>query len=426
MSGPEYRPAKAGRLLFLNRSYWPDTEATGQLLTTLCESLADRWNVEVVAGKPNVVAVSAESPMDWENVRSRNGVGISRVPHWTLPKRRLLFKALNYISFARATRTLLRRMERPDVVVFETDPFLLAFEADRLRERTGCRLVGYLQDIYPDVAVALKRIPDAWPVRRLRQRLFDVYRRCDRIIVLSADMRQLLLDGGLSGDRVEVIPNWADTQVIQPQSHNNEFRRRHNLLGQFVVMYSGNLGLTQRLEQFLAAAQLLTDQRQIQFVFVGNGSQRTQLERSARDRLLSNVQFLDYQPMSELSDSLSAANLHLIPLTAELNRCLMPSKLYGILAAGRPFLTNAMPETELHSIATQHLVGLTVPPDSPQAVADTIRNAAADPTTLDEMGQRARRLATEQYTRTRVIEQFHDMLTSVLDDSPAKGHRVNA
>lgn len=399
------------RVLFLNRSYWPDNEATGQLLTALCEGLADDFDVHVLAGQPNA---TQQADADWQQQTVRNGVTIHRVQHSQFPKRSMLLKALNFVSFVLACRRKILTLPRPDIVVFETDPFLLPFVANRLQRKTRCRMVGYLQDIYPDVAVALRKVRNSWLIRRLRKRLFDIYARCDRMVVLSTDMKQLLLDGGISEGRIRIIPNWADTEAIKPIPHDeNPFRKQHNLQDRFVVMYSGNLGLTQRLEDFVEAAALLQDQPEIVFLLIGRGARKDDLQRKVAELGLTNVRFLDYQPLEQLAESLSAADLHLIPLTAELSRCLMPSKLYGILAAGRPYLTNAPETSELYQITTEHACGLVVPARSPAAIADAVYSACDKTTTLQQKGTAARRLAESQYTKLKAIQSFSNLLSEV-------------
>lgn len=400
-------------VLFLNRSYWPDVEATGQLLTKLCEGLTQDFEVGVLAGRPNAI-VNNLDVSDWNNVTEKNGVHIHRVAHTQFPKRNLVGKAFNFLSFALASHSALRTIAAPDVVVFETDPFLLAFAANRLQKRTNCRMIGYLQDIYPDVAVALGTVANNWAVRRLRSALFDIYRRCDRMVVLSQDMADLLTDGGVAAERISIIPNWADTHSIVPVLGPSRFREQHQLGDRFIAMYSGNLGLTQRLEEFVQAASLLKDRADILFCFVGRGSQENVLRGLVTANGLTNVRFFDYQPQGELTHSLTAANLHLVPLTRELSRCLMPSKLYGILAAGRPYLTNAPAGSELHAISTTHHVGLTVEPGSVQAIAARILWAADHPAELENMGRNARQLAESEYTEQHSITKFRTVLQHVL------------
>lgn len=397
------------RILFLNRSYWPDTEATGQLLTALCEGLADQFDVHVLAGQPNVSSTKS----DWQKTDQRNGVTIHRVRHTTLSKRTMLLKGINFLSFVAACRKQVRLLPQPDVVVFETDPFLLPFVADRFRRRSNCHMVGYLQDVYPDVAVALGKVSNNRVIRKLRTKLFEIYRRCSRMVVLSKDMKQLLLDGDIAEENTAIIPNWADTQQIVPIETGNQFREKFGLQNKFVAMYSGNLGLTQRLEEFVEAAAILQDDPEIQFVFVGQGARKPNLQAQADALGLKNILFCDYQPLEQLSHSLSAADLHLVPLTAELSRCLMPSKLYGILAAGRPFLTNAPENSELFEITRTHNVGFTVQAGSASEIAAAIRSAKNNRDLLQQMGRRARCLAEQQYTKAHSVAAFAKLLTDV-------------
>lgn len=398
----------------MNRSYWPDMEATGQLLTQLCEALADEFQVEVIAGQPN--SVSADTPADWKQRTVHNGVRIHRLRHLQLPKRNLLLRMANYLSFQWSVRRMLKRIGRPEVLVFETDPFTLAKEAGRLMNRQPIRVVGYLQDIHPDVGVALGKVQESSFVRTLRRDLFDVYHRCVRMVVLSEDMRQLLLDDGLAEQRVHVIPNWADVQRIRPLEGPNAFRQKHGLADKFVVMYSGNFGMTQRLDHFVQAAALLADDPRIHFVFVGRGSLEQALKQQVQRLGLQNVTITGYQPLSTLNVSLNAADLHLVPLTAQLTRCLMPSKLYGILAAGRPLLTNAPAESELHRLTVQNQVGLVVQPQQIDQIGQKIRWAVDHPDQLRQMGRNSRDLALRQFTFEHSLQKFRQMLHSVLSD----------
>ena len=404
------------RILFLNRSYWPDSEATGQLLTELCESLADEFDVHVLAGQPN-----AASEENWRDEPIRNGVTIHRVSHTVLPKSNMLLKAINFVSFAAACRRQIMKLPTPEIVIFETDPFLLPFVADRLHRKSGVPMIGYLQDIYPDVAIALGKVKNSWFIRKLRHKMFSVYKRCERMIVLSTDMKQLLLDSGIKEDRIGIVPNWADTNVIRPiPREENRFLQRESLQDKFVVMYSGNLGLTQRLEEFVEAAALLKAEQDIVFVFVGRGARKASLQEMAESMQLTNVRFLDYQPKTELSHSLSAADLHLVPLTRQLSQCLMPSKVYGILAAGRPYLTNAPKESELHQLTKTRNAGLSVEPGSSEDIATIILESKSDPEALQAMGRRCRILAESLYTKNHGTKAYTQLLLNIVDRADEK------
>ncbi len=402
----------------LNRSYWPDAEATGQLLTELCEGLVDRFEVHVVAGQPlqNPTGVAFRR---WGTERHK-GVTIRRVWHTTLPKRWMIFRLVNLVTYLLGAAWAVVWSRRPDVVVVETDPPLLCL-LGWLMQRRGARLVVYLQDIYPDLGVAIGKIPDAWWTGILRRWMFATYRRADRVVVLSRDMRRRILDGDVSLDKITCVPNWIDTSRLQPQKSGNPFRDEHlqSIDGtrpkpRVLVMYSGNMGLCQRLEDVLDAAERLKDHSEVSFLLVGDGASRRRLEADARRRGLDNVRFLPYQPIERLAESLSAADIHLVPLDPRVSDCLMPSKLYGILASATPVLAIASADCELAEIVRQHGIGRTAAPGDPDGIATAILEMVADHEHLRQMGQRARRLAEEQYDRRYATARFGRLLGEVL------------
>jgi glycosyltransferase involved in cell wall biosynthesis len=415
MSGkmPEKR-----RVLFLNRSYWPDAEATGQLLTELCEDLAPWLDVTVIAGQPNDNPTG--SAFRRRGTEIHQSVRVRRVWHMRFPKRFLPGRIINYVSFLVAAFWAALWVERPDVAVVETDPPLLCLIGWYLQRVRGAKLVCYLQDIHPDIGIALGKLRDRWPLRLLRRLLFHVYRHADRVIVLSRDMRDRVVKSGVDAARVDCIPNWIDTSLVHPVKQDNPFRKEHGLAGQFVVMYSGNLGLCQRLEDVVAAANVLRERADILFLLVGEGSLKPQLERSAAEMGLTNVRFLPYQPKAELAVSLSAADVHLVPLDERVAACLMPSKLYGVLASATPFIAVAPDECELSELALEHGVGVLAPPGEPEALAEVIERLADETWDLEEMGVRARRLAETHYDRKTVTGRFLGLLQVVLGVAPVK------
>ena len=405
------------RLLFLNRSYWPDAEATGQLLTELCEDLVPSFDVTAIAGQPNQNPAGMHyRKQGWQD---HNGVHVRRVWNARLPKRSLPGRAVNLLSYFVGAWLAALAVPRPDVVIVETDPPLLCLLGAFLRRWHRAKLVVYLQDIYPDIAVALGKLPDGLPTRLLRRLMFGAYRRADRVVVLSRDMRNLLAASGVNAQKIQCIPNWIDTRLVVPRKQRNAFRAEHGLDGQFVVMYSGNMGLCQRLDDVLSAADLLRDRNDVLFLLVGDGASRPQLQESARRLKLSNLRFLPYQPRDRLAESLSAADVHLVPLDPRVSSCLMPSKLYGVLASGTPLLAIAPDDCELAEITQREAVGLVVPPGQPETLANVIRNLLDEQGDLREMGVRARRLAERWYDRRRVVPQFARMLQELLSISPS-------
>jgi colanic acid biosynthesis glycosyl transferase WcaI len=400
------------KVVFLNRSYWPDAEATGQLLTELCEDLSDTFDVTVIAGQPN------DNPSREEyrefGTEFRNGVRIRRVRHTRFTKRSLCGRIINYLSFLWGAFWAAAWMKRPDLVVAETDPPLLCLIGWYLKRVRGAKLVVYLQDIHPDIAVALGKIRNGWLTRILRRVMFRAYRSADRVVVLSRDMRQRVLDSGVAAERVLCIPNWVDTDNVRPIKSCNSFRDRHGLNGEFVVMYSGNLGLCQRLEDVIAAASYLRDRSDILFLLIGRGSLERRLKEQVLELGLSNIRFRSYQPKAQLAESLSAADLHLVPLDPRVASCLMPSKLYGVLASGTPLVAMAPDRCELAELTQQYGIGVVASPGDPEALAGILRDLADHRSDLREMGRRARQLAVAQYDRKQVTDRFNDLLLEVV------------
>jgi colanic acid biosynthesis glycosyl transferase WcaI len=395
------------RVVFFNRSYWPDTEATGQLLTELCEDLAPEFDVSVVAGRPNTSFVDERTQ---SQVRRRNSVTIERCRHTRFPKRSWLGRAVNWVTFLCTSLLAGMRLRRPHVIVVETDPPLLCLIGAFLKRWHRCKLVVYLQDIYPDVAVALGGLPDGRFADMLRSLFFGAYRQADRVVVLSRDMRDYLVRWGFSPQKISIVPNWIDATLVQPVKDDNAFRRDQDLGGKFVVMYSGNLGLSQRLDSVINAAEKLKHRNDIQFLLIGDGASKPRLEALVRERSIGNVRFLGYQPKERLAESLSAADLHLITMHPNVLSYLMPSKLYGILASGTASIATAPSHTELAEIIEQHRVGFVTRPDDADQLAERIAWAADHRGALEQMGERAFQLAQTEFDRPIATGRFAAIL----------------
>ncbi len=425
---PTVSPAAARqtRVLFVNRSYWPDTEATGQLLTELAEDLAatGEFDVHILCGQPNHVSI-AGADLD-ADAAEHNGVKIHRASHLQFAKRSTVGKLLNLLSFTLAAWKMSGRLPKPDIVVTETDPFFLGFLGRRIQKKQGSRFVAYLQDIYPDIAVACGKARDGWLIRQLRKRLFGAYAAADRVVVLSRDMRERCVQNGVATERLETIPNWSDVSSLYPVKSNNAFRREHGLEGKFVVMYSGNMGVPHLLEPLLDAAARLASDAEIVFYFVGGGVQKGPLEAKARERGLANVRFLSYQPKASLSQSLGAADVQVVSVKPGVISCLMPSKVYGVLAAGCAVLAIAPPGSELGEMIVQSRFGKVCDPASPALVDELVAaiheiRGQEDPS----LPERGYRYVVENASRRRSVDRFADLLRS-LSSSPVEPSNMKA
>jgi glycosyltransferase involved in cell wall biosynthesis len=256
-------------------------------------------------------------------------------------------------------------------------------------------------------------------IKVLRKFLVWCYCRADRIVVVSNDMRDWLKNHGVDASKVVVIQNWVDTDVIHPIKQNNAFRRENLLDGKFVVMYSGNIGQTQRFDMLLDAASRLKENENIVFLIVGSGARKKQVQDDVELLGLQNVRFFDYQPKSELAQSLSAADLQIVMLDERMTRLMMPSKLYSAFASGTPVLGLGDGTSHLAEIIVDNGCGWFFEESQLDELVEQIALAAKIPSISVDAGMAARDLAVNQFNRHTAIANFCELLDSIVGKKPS-------
>ena len=407
-------------IAFFNRSYYPDTTATGQLLTDLCEDLVrdHGCRVSVVTGPP--LLPTAEVRMRGLVTRQmHNGVEIHRARGTRFSKDRFAGRATNYLSyFASATYAGLR-LHRPDVVVALTDPPIIGLAAWLAGKRFGAPLVMAFKDLFPEVTVLLKDFHSD-TINGMLQRVNQfLVRRAACNVALGETMRQRLIENkGAPADRTTIIADWADTTAVAPGPKRNAFSEAHGLADQFVVMHSGNIGLSQSLETVIEAAELLQDLPDLRVVFVGEGVKKADLQEQVRTRGLTNVTFLPFTPKERLGESFATADLFIVSLQRGLAGYIVPSKLYGILAAGRPYVAAVESTCEVASLTRTHECGLVVEPGHAGDLAGAIRRFYADRHLTRRAGDSARRVGVS-FDRRGQVAKYMAVFRDVTRAQPA-------
>ncbi len=322
---------KSPSVLFLNRVYPPADGATGQLLAELAPELVKAgWQVTVLTSRPTPDAPLSETVA---------GVRVERVSGLPFTRASHARRAVSYLSLYPLLLWRALKLPRTDVVVTLTDPPLQLLLGPVLKWTKRSRLVHWAQDVYPELAEELGVLRKGGVLAGLCRGLSTwALRQHDRIIAVGRCMKRRLVARGLAESAIRVVTNWADPARVRPIPHAaNPFRREHSLGSRFVVMYSGNFGLAHPFEAILDAARHLRSAYPgILFLFVGDGPRLAWVQQQAREMRLSNVRFLPPQPVEKLAESLSAADVHLATMQENLCGLVVPSKLYGILAAGRP------------------------------------------------------------------------------------------
>jgi glycosyltransferase involved in cell wall biosynthesis len=387
----------------LNQYYWPGLEATAHLLSELCAELADEFEITVVTGR---ILVHAPEAGRFEH----RGVKVIRVRSTAYDRRRLLPRALNYVTYMLESLRVGLLVRRPDVVLCMTDPPVIGNIALPIARRFRAPLVVVSQDVFPEVAVELKRLESRLLIALLRVLIGFYLRRADRVVAIGETMRNRLEGKGARGDRIRVIPNWVDTDAVRPEPLENVWRMEQGVAGRFVVMHSGNIGHAQNLDVLVRATTFLRDLDDLSVVLVGGGARLPDLVELS-DRLEADaVRFLGYQPREILSLSLSAADLHFVGLARGLSGYVVPSRLYGILAAGRPVIVSADGDSETAEVVERVGCGVVVPPGRPELVAEALRAAHDGVFDLEEMGRRGREYVIAEADRGVAVSRYRELL----------------
>jgi len=391
------------RLLVLNQYYWPGIEATAQLLTDLCEALAEDAEVTVITGM-------LHGNEDAERRLVRNGVRIVRVPSTSFERSRLVARASNYVTYLTNALVHGLRGRRPDVVLCMTDPPIVADIALVVAKRYRVPLVVVSQDVFPEIAVQLKRLENPVAMRLLRSLVSLYLRRADRIVAIGDTMRRRLEEKGAPPERVRVIPNWIDTSRLEPHERGNWWAEKRGVKDKFVVMHSGNVGHAQDLDSLVRAATFLRDLDDVAILVIGSGARHNELVALAELLEVEQVTFLYYQARDVLPLSLSAADVHVVGLAPGLAGYVVPSRLYGILAVARPVIVAADAESETAQVVQEAGCGIVVPPGRPELLARAIRDAHDGRYDLGEMGRRGREWVEREADRSVALRRYRDLL----------------
>ena len=424
-----------GRIIFVNRFFYPDHSATSELLSNLAFALSRRgFRITVVTSRQNYETAAGALPPR----QSINGVDIWRVWTTTRGRQQLIGRSLDYVSFYLAAGWRMWRLAREgDVIVVKTDPPLLSLVIAPIAWMKGAHLVNWLQDIFPEVAEALNvggglgrvAFRTLRPLRNWSLRVADVN------VVVGQGMATRLEAQGVPQEKIQFVANWSDGSVVVPiPSEENALRKSWASSGNFVVGYSGNLGRAHDVETIVAAMTLLQERAKgtpvdavaarILFIIVGAGAQRVRIEREILKRGITNVRLLPYQPRERLAETICAADVHLVSLNPKLEGLIVPSKFYGIAAAGRPTLFIGAPDGEIARLVEEFGCGFTVTPGDGKGLADRILQLAQDPPYCATMGARARSAFEEHWNKSHAVGKWEEVLKVVASETQARGSRA--
>ena len=402
------------RVIFLNRFFAPDYSATSQILSDLAFALAQAGrDVHVITSRQLYDDPHAKLPSE-SLVR---GVHVHRVSSTHFGRRALAGRGIDYLSFyASLWRRMLALSQRDDILVAMTDPPLTSIPAMLAAKRRDTHLINWLQDIYPEIAielgVPLMKGPFGYVLARLRDASLKA---ADINVVVGERMAEYVLSRGITRDHIQVIHNWSDDDQIYPIANaDNPLRRKWGLDEKFVVGYSGNLGRAHEFNTVLAAGEQLRDHPRIVFVFIGGGHRMDELAQMVKARGLdATFRIFPYQDRKLLRYSLGVPDIHWISLKPTVEGLIVPSKFYGIAAAGRPIIAIAARDGEIARLVHLHNCGFVIEPGKANLLAIALAKLSTDTHLLTEMGTRSRVMLDAYFTRRRAFELWRNVLNQL-------------
>ena len=399
------------KLFFVNRFFYPDHSATSQLLTDLAFHRAKSGSsVHVVTSRqvydePNAVLQANDNIC---------GVRVTRVWATRFGRQHLPGRTLDYLTFYLSAAWSLFVLLKPgDIVVTKTDPPLISVVAAIVAKMRGAKLINWIQDMFPEVAEALGVGGMKGFEGLLRSVRNWSLRTAYKNVAIGDGMATKLTEEGIQSDAIQVIHNWADGCAIQPvDREKNDLRCEWNIQDAFVVGYSGNIGRAHEFDTILNAAEKLKTAANIVFLFIGGGAQRDRIEEEARRRGLENIMFKPYQPREKLALSLTVPDVHLISLQPALEGLIVPSKFYGIAAAGRPTIFIGSKNGEIPRILRKAQCGFSVEKGQADEVSRMIRELADDKETCLRLGRRARALFDQQFDTRHAMQAWEGVIVA--------------
>ncbi|MBA7670920.1 hypothetical protein ES703_79068 [subsurface metagenome] len=420
-------------ILIISEPFYPQLAAIGQLLTDLSEDLVKAgYQVKVVTGNPNNIFNKKNTIPRKEKYK---GIKIIRLKNTTFSKYRMAGRVLNYLTFHFLVFFQVLFCERPDLVFVLSTPPFISFSGLMLKVFKGSKVIYNVQDLFPDLAVELGKLKNKQFIEFLKKLSELIVKKVDKVVVVGEYMerkiRKELLKGTKTSvnvcastsvnDHIITIHNWADGDKIKvledKEVENNYLKKKWELEGKFVVLYSGNIGYLHEFDTAIAAAESLAKEgmREIVFVFIGEGIKKSYIEEKVREKGVNNILFFPYQPRETLTHSLGLADVSLVTLEKGFEGMVVPSKIYGILTSGRPVIAVVGGESEIVEIIREGKCGRVIKIGDYQALVDSIMNYYRDRKKCREDGLNGRRYFEKNFDRKIATKRYIKIIEEVLE-----------
>lgn len=401
------------KVWMISEVYSPDEAGGAYFMSKLAEGLGQYNSVNVLCGGPVYTARGTTVPKR----EIHNGVNVERCYATRFDKNIIVLRLFNLltVSISIFFKALLG-IRKQDIVLVVTTPPLLPFLVSLSCHLRHAKCILHIDDVYPETLIATGLLGQ----RNIVARVFSfmnkiLYRSFERIVVLGRDMDQLVKNKlGRSNKHVTIIPHWADVDLVKPAPKaNNVLLKELGLTDKFIIQCAGNMGRAQGIENLFKAVEMIKNEKDIHFLFIGSGAKRSWMDREICDKGLHNVTILNQRPRSDQGNFLNACDIALVSLLPRMTGAGVPSRLYNIMAAGKPLIAVMGYGAELEFVVNEEQVGCFVPADQPDKLVEVILDARSSPERLLQMGKRARAVAVAKYSQQRVIKDYCKLIDSI-------------
>ena len=407
--------------MIISEPFYPQVAAIGQLLTDLSEDLINAgYKVKVITGNPNNIFVKNNTIPRKEKYK---GIEIIRLKNTTFSKYRMAGRVLNYLTFHFLVFSRVLFYERPHLVFVLSTPPFISFSGLMLKILKKSKVIYNVQDLFPDLAIELGKLKNKLFIGFLKKLSELIVRKVDKVVVVGEYMekkiREELLKETSENNHIITIHNWADgdkIKVLRGNIEDNFLRKKWGLEGKFVVLYSGNIGYLHEFDTIISAADFLAKEglKEIVFVFIGEGIKKNYIEEKAREKGLNNILFFSYQPREMLTYSLGLADVSLVTLEKGFEGMVVPSKIYGILASGRPVIAVVGGESEIVEIIREGNCGEVVKIGDYQALVNSIMDYYKNSKKCREDGLNGRRYFERNFDRKIATKKYIEVIKETL------------
>jgi len=390
-------------------NFHPERVGIGVYTHDMCRFFAEAGHrVSVITGFPFYPELRPDPQYAgrWFLTEHVDGITVCRCFTYVPKRWSVAGRILHELSFLVSALPRLLALPKQDVLVVVSPPFLPAVLSTLVARFRGIPVAVHIQDLQPDAASNLGMLRNRFVLRRLYHAEHELYRRAALVSALDESMCARIVNKGIAAQKVVTFPNWVDVNFTPVSDRGAPFRMQNGFGEQFLVVYSGSMGLKQGLELMLEVAALAGQDSDVRFVLMGDGAARRHLEAVAHARGLTNVTFLPLQPLEMFGAAVAASDISFIPQRPEVRDLVVPSKVLRILANGSPIVAAAHPESGLAQLVRQSGAGVVVSRDDPSVMWDVIRELRSNPARRMGMGERGRAYAAEHFDRRMVLGDY--------------------